>query len=214
MRKGEMMPRGKTERINLSDKPRESSRYVGELFQRFFADQQIFLVNKEFGVGTLSSSWTLFYTHQNSKPLELMLSGLLKYSSNFIANQIFLTIGAREYGYPAELRHARSVFRKAIERQFRPLEQELFFDEASGLSRANMITAKMMMKVLEVFRPYSHLLPEQKGVLVKSGTLTGIYNYAGYIQTDKGLRPFVIMLNQTANYRDKILNLLLDSSDQ
>jgi len=45
-------------------------------------------------------------------------------------------------------------------------------------------------------------------VLRKSGTLSGVYNYAGYLRGSDGLYPFVILTNQAANNRDEILGLL------
>nr|MBC8342576.1 hypothetical protein [Bacteroidota bacterium] len=65
-----------------------------------------------------------------------------------------------------------------------------------------------MMAVLEKFKKYQYLLTEKKGVLVKSGTLTGVYNYAGYIKTATGLFPYTILLNQKRNNRDQILILM------
>jgi D-alanyl-D-alanine carboxypeptidase len=45
-------------------------------------------------------------------------------------------------------------------------------------------------------------------VLRKSGTLTGVYNFAGYIRGPDGLYPFVILTNQAVNKRAEILRLL------
>ena len=65
-----------------------------------------------------------------------------------------------------------------------------------------------MVNIMEEFRGYAHLLSLKKGIPLKSGTLTGVHNYAGYIKTGRGLRPFVIILNQKRFTRDKILGLL------
>jgi D-alanyl-D-alanine carboxypeptidase/D-alanyl-D-alanine-endopeptidase (penicillin-binding protein 4) len=80
--------------------------------------------------------------------------------------------------------------------------------EGSGLSRTQRSTAAGMMRILEVFKPYADLLQEVGGVLRKSGTLTGVYNFAGYIRGPDGLYPFVIITNQTVNNRAEILQLL------
>jgi D-alanyl-D-alanine carboxypeptidase len=87
---------------------------------------------------------------------------------------------------------------------------ELVICEGSGISRNNKITGNVMMKIMEDFREYADLLSVKNGVLVKSGTLNGVHNYTGYIKTKTGLRPFVIMLNQNNNCRDKIMGLLVD----
>jgi D-alanyl-D-alanine carboxypeptidase/D-alanyl-D-alanine-endopeptidase (penicillin-binding protein 4) len=65
-----------------------------------------------------------------------------------------------------------------------------------------------MISILERFKSHAGLLTPKDGHPVRSGTLTGVYNYAGYIKTTGGLRSFVIMLNQQNNHRDAILTLL------
>ena len=70
------------------------------------------------------------------------------------------------------------------------------------------MSAAGMMRILESFKPYSDLLPEVNGVLRKSGTLTGVYNFAGYIPGPEGLYPFVILTNQASNNRASILREL------
>ena len=44
---------------------------------------------------------------------------------------------------------------------------------------------------------------------IKTGTLTGVYNLAGYIKTEVGERPFVKMMEQAKNNRWKVLDILL-----
>ena len=81
--------------------------------------------------------------------------------------------------------------------------------EGSGLSREQRSSAIGMMHILNQFEEHAELLPEVNGVLRKSGTLTGVYNFAGYIPRADGLYPFVILTNQAANNRADILRLLL-----
>ncbi len=207
-RKGRMIPAGNSERISLIGSPTEGLQYAGELFRHFFRDRGIVVFRSDIGREAVSPRWNLYYVHRNGKTLETILSGLLKYSNNYIANQIFLAVGALKQGYPANLTKARRVFQSAIRRKFKAEADELNFDEASGLSRDNAMTGRAMMCILERFRPYSYLLAERNGTLIKSGTLTGVYNYAGYFKTKRGLRPFVILLNQKRNSRDEILDIL------
>ena len=60
------------------------------------------------------------------------------------------------------------------------------------------------------FRPYYMLLPLSDNRRVKSGTLTGVYSYAGYFLTDKQPDSFVLILNQNKNHRDRLLDILED----
>jgi D-alanyl-D-alanine carboxypeptidase len=47
----------------------------------------------------------------------------------------------------------------------------------------------------------------KNGVMVKSGTLTVVYCYAGYLPQQQDA-PFAILLNQPQNNRDEILQIL------
>jgi D-alanyl-D-alanine carboxypeptidase/D-alanyl-D-alanine-endopeptidase (penicillin-binding protein 4) len=137
---------------------------------------------------------------------------MLRYSNNFIANQLFLTLGAQISGYPATIETARASLQQQLAElygdSFGRNPQSLLMLEGSGLSRTQRSTAAGMMRILEVFKPYADLLQEVGGVLRKSGTLTGVYNFAGYIRGPDGLYPFVIITNQTINNRAEILQLL------
>ncbi len=132
---------------------------------------------------------------------------LLKYSNNYIANLVFLTIGAKIYGPPATLDKgikAIQVFSK----------QRLGFDrlvilEGSGLSRSNLISPDQMIKVLIAFMPFYSLLNSQGRDFFKTGTLSGIRTRAGYISGEDGrLYPYVIMVNQKNKGYDAIVKNL------
>jgi len=145
----------------------------------------------------------LVYRHGNSRTLEEMLVSSLKYSNNFIANQIFLACGTHQYGYPATWGKARRAVRTALNHTLgASTADEILMDEGSGLSRRNRLTARTMLRVLQAFQPYAGLLPEKKGMRLKSGTLDGVYNYAGYLRNGAA---FVILLNQPLNTRDAVL---------
>lgn len=147
------------------------------------------------------------YIHLSSKSLEQIVSGLLLYSNNFIANQVYLACGAKKMGYPATWQKSRQVF----EDFFASLDlskEDIFVVEGSGLSRKNRITPSALIKILLSFQQFSHLLPSDHGRLIKSGTLQGVYSYAGYFRKNDQLDPFVLILNQQKNLRDQCLNLL------
>ncbi|MBU3914889.1 D-alanyl-D-alanine carboxypeptidase [bacterium] len=199
---------GDQQRINLTDRPEESLQYVGELFSVFLKNSGISIQNNTISQTIVDDSWTLLYTHYSTKSLESAVTGMLEYSNNFIANQIFLIVGAEEKGFPATLDKSRLVFKEHLRRKWSFEEKKVQLDEASGISKRNRITGKTMMTILEKFRVHSNLLKLKRGIRLKSGTLTGVYNYAGYFMTEKGLRPFVIMTQQKKNNRDKILSLL------
>lgn len=207
-RRGKDIKPGSKLRINLTDNKEDCLQYVGELFSAFLTKAGIKVESEDFPQTKASDRWKLFYSHRNSRNLSTVIKGLMKYSNNFIANQIFLTIGAKESGYPANLENAKAFFEQYINAKMNIPSQELLMYEGSGISRSNKVTGNVMIHIMEKFRGHADLLTPKNGIPLKSGTLTGVHNYAGYIKTSKGLRPFVIILNQKRFTRDKILGLL------
>lgn len=200
------------QRINLGDEPIAGLRQAQQLFQYFLKESGITVSDTDFYREAVTDEWALFYRHASSRSLRDNLDGLLRYSNNFIANQLFLTLGAQVSGYPATSEAARSALQQQLVELygdgFGSDPQSLLMLEGSGLSREQRTSAAGMIHILEVFKPYAGLLPEVGGVLRKSGTLTGVYNFAGYIRGPNGLYPFVILANQAANNRAEILRVL------
>ena len=209
---GAQLSPGEAQRINLGDDPRAGLRQTQQLFRHFLEDSGTTVSDVGFNRHAVTDEWTLFYRHRSSRSLRDNLDGMLRYSNNFIANQLFLTLGAQASGYPATTEAARAALQQQLASlygdSFGRDPQSLLMLEGSGLSRAQRSSAAGMMHILEVFKPYADLLPEVDGVLRKSGTLTGVYNFAGYIRGPEGLYPFVILTNQAVNNRAEILRLL------
>ncbi len=159
-----------------------------------------------YGRKQVPSGAQLLYTHKSSRKLDRVLASMLRYSSNFIANLVYLTIGAKQYGYPATWDKANRAVHNGLVSELGPQAADLIVqEEGSGLSRSNRVTVRAMLKVLQRFKPHASLLRKRRNVPVKSGTMKGIYNYAGYLQDGK---PFVILLNQPANTRSTVLDRL------
>lgn len=207
-KKSTQIRRGTKDRISLAESPKESLQYAGEIFIAFLKKADIKIENMKILVKAVSQDSQLLYQHRSTHSLHSILAGLLKYSNNYIANQIFLIIGARQKGFPASLSKSRAVLNFYIKNKLPPQNGELKIEEASGLSRNNRITASYMLKVLDLFKTDHSLIAKKYGAFLKSGTLTGVYNYAGYLETTNGLRPFVILLNQPGNNQLKIVKLL------
>ncbi len=209
---GAQLAPGAAQRINLGDDPRAGLRQAQQLFRLLLEKSGITVSDTGFNRNAVTDEWTLFYRHRSSRSLRDNLDGLLRYSNNFIANQLFLTLGAQGSGYPATAEAARAALQQQLTGlygdSFGRDPQSLLMLEGSGLSRAQRSSAAGMMHILEVFKPYAELLPEVDGVLRKSGTLTGVYNLVGYIRGSDGLYPFVILTNQAVNNRAEILRLL------
>ncbi|MBU0910578.1 MAG: D-alanyl-D-alanine carboxypeptidase, partial [Proteobacteria bacterium] len=205
LRLGKNLPAG-THRINLTNDHQDILIHTGELFRGL--QKRLGIKGRGVITGkTVPGEAKLILTHTSSQPLEQVIAGLLRFSNNFIANQLFLSCGAKEKGYPATWQKSRDVFRNFLA-SFGLNEQQIVMVEGSGLSRNDLITPATMVKILQAFRPYAHLLHMDKGRLIKSGTLTGVYCYAGYFPRGEDKIPFVVMLNQPKNLRDQVVNLL------
>jgi D-alanyl-D-alanine carboxypeptidase/D-alanyl-D-alanine-endopeptidase (penicillin-binding protein 4) len=209
---GAQLAAGEPQRINLGNDPVAGLRQAQQVFRYFLEGAGITVSDGSFYREAVADEWTLFYQHFSSRSLSSNLEGLLRYSNNFIANQLFLTLGAQGKGYPATSEAARGVLQQHLAQlygdDFGRNPQSLLMLEGAGLSRAQRVSAAGMMHILEVFKPLAELLPEVDGALRKSGTLTGIYNFAGYIRGPKGLYPFVILTTQAVNNRAEILRIL------
>jgi D-alanyl-D-alanine carboxypeptidase/D-alanyl-D-alanine-endopeptidase (penicillin-binding protein 4) len=180
----------------------QMARYTTELFRALQKKAGI-AGQGETGIKSVPADAVLIYEHHNSKDLEYLLSSLLKYSSNFIANLVYLACGAEKFGYPATWAKAKRAVHQELERQLgRKTASAIIQEEGAGLSRNNRLTAETMLAVLNLFRPHAYLLGRKMGVSTKSGTMKGIYNYAGYLKDDSA---YVIMLNQERNTRRSVL---------
>ncbi len=183
----------------------QMARYTTDLFRALQKKAGI-SGHGEAGIKQTPAEAALVYEHVNSKDLEYLSSSMLKYSSNFIANLVYLACGVKQYGYPATWAKAdRAVHRELVRQLGEESASEIVQIEGAGLSRNNRITSRTMLAVLNEFRPHAYLLRKRMGVLTKSGSMKGIYNYAGYLKDGSA---YVIMLNQPRNTRRSVLALL------
>jgi len=186
-------------------------RYVGELFRGLQQQKQI-SGQGSIRRGTAPAGLTPLYEHRSSVTVMEGLERLLLYSNNYIANQFFLVCGMVRFGPPASWEKGRAALREFMDKEMGLGNGTIFMAEGSGISRRNRITAQAMLLLLDRFEPYCFLLPrakrDQQDILVKSGTLTGVYSYAGYFIHEQELDGFVLILNQKENTRDRLLSLL------
>jgi len=194
-------------RINATATGNQSLLYVGELFVAMFKKQGV-TVRGEIIPAPVPEGLKPLYEHASSKSLDEVLTGLLKYSNNFIANQLFLAMGAKEYGWPATWDKGQRAMTGLYRNKLGLSEKDIVVREGSGLSRENRVTPRGMLVILEAFKPHAGLLPFENNCLRKSGTMTGVYGYGGYFAGARGLDSFVLLLNQPKNTRDQVLEML------
>ncbi len=208
---GNNLPPG-LHRININILPKEKSltpslRYAGELITELFHTAGI-VIHKKFQAGPTPSSLRIVYIHKSEKKVRDMVRACMKYSNNYLANQLFLACGAVSYGYPASWEKSRRLFRSYAKERLGLSSREFHLTEGSGLSRKNRITPAGLLTAVELFQPYMHLLNHEGDIYIKSGSLRDVFSYAGFFVHRARLLPFVIMLNQKENNRLKLLTAL------
>ncbi len=202
---GRKLPAGHHQ-FNVTANPSHPIQLAGQLF-RAFQQQADITGNGEIDRRPIPPEARLILVHQSRRNLTELIQNLLEFSNNFIANQIFLALGTEKFGYPATWDKGRRAMTEYLARD--PLlAKEIHLEEGSGLSRRNRVTVRAMMRVLELFSGHAGLLPEKQQCLLKSGTMKGIYAYAGFLPCPNGRDRVVIILNQAKNRRDEVLRIL------
>jgi len=194
-------------RIVLSHQENEATLYAGHLF-KYFLTQAGIKSQGEIRLGRVQQhDDRLLFTHTSPFPVKQSIGKLLEFSNNFIANQLLVASGAKAYGAPGSLdkgvmsalRYAREVLKT----------DALSFAEGSGISRKNELTAHVMLKVLNEFESYHHLLRREGEEFYKTGMLDGIRSRAGYIADGKGeLYRFVVIMNTRGKTPDAVMKLI------
>ena len=155
----------------------------------------------------LNDDWKPILDYKNSRNLEELIPSFLLYSNNYIANQIYFRIGGEKYGKVYNLEKSNKAMKHYIA-QFGATSKNFQILEGSGLSRKNGITAQIILNILyKISLDYS-LFPQERQVYLKTGTLKGVYNLAGYIPYRGRNYPFCIFINAPENNRLKVLKLL------
>lgn len=172
----------------------QSGHYFAEVLQAKLQQQgiQTTALIKD---GYLPVKQQLFYRHKNSHTLNQIVAEMLEHSNNFIANQLFLMMGAERYGAPADISKSQQAAAEKVKQLF-GWQQRVFY-EGSGLSYKNQLSANQFLQILQKFSPYKNLLKSQgKNILAKTGTLTGVSSYAGYLRKNQKWIPFALFINQ------------------
>ncbi len=172
------------------------------------------------------------YVHQNQTSLIELLAGMLKFSTNFTANQLALNLSAANGQTPADFEgFSRAAKMILATLGAGPAEQVV---EGAGLSRRNRLSATTLVSIIDALAEWHDVLPsytytdfpdsDRFDVRAKTGSLQGVSSLAGTISiepensqthaTDQmDLWRFAILLNDPSlrhrKERDEVLRLLL-----
>ncbi|MDG2195328.1 MAG: D-alanyl-D-alanine carboxypeptidase [SAR324 cluster bacterium] len=198
---GKQIKPGK-QRINLAQDPALAQRYSGELMKAIWKENEL-----EFTGGIKNSlkkeNDKFIFQYKNSKSLKEILRAMLKYSNNFIANQILLSASLEREQSSIDFERSIKPWKEWWQDKLGVSPKKISLVEASGISRKNWLSEKDMLKVLELLRMHPNLLSEYQGLKSKTGSLKGIYSLVGYAGK-KDEWEFVLFLEQEKNTREKI----------
>ena len=157
---------------------------------------------------------------ENSPTVAQILDWMMLWSDNLLADRL-AALAARAAGYPLNIKGVETVFR-ALLTQLEIDDSKLVVADASGLSKKNKITAKLMGEFLYKVRKeekyallYSSLpiggvtgtlqnrfittAPAAVGLVrAKTGTLNGTATLAGYVQSTDREYVFVTLADDIA----------------
>jgi D-alanyl-D-alanine carboxypeptidase/D-alanyl-D-alanine-endopeptidase (penicillin-binding protein 4) len=159
----------------------------------------------------------------DSPPLSDIVRGTNKFSNNVMAKMLFLDLGAARFGAPATWEKGRSAIQDWLKEKNLNMP-ELVLENGSGLSRSERISAASMARLLvwaakqPLYYEFAASLPAlglegtQRNRLkdtplagrawLKSGSLDGIHNLAGYVLDAHGRRKAVVLFIRDATAQD------------
>jgi len=169
-----------------------------------------------------------------SKPLEKIISVTAKKSNNLFARQIMLTLGVKEYGKPGTLQKGRNAVERILNRHYILERGRTFIENGSGLSRIAKVTAQSLGNLLlDGYHRYGYRWMQTLSIAgidgtirrrfryssvfgrawMKTGTIRGVSNIAGYVEGASGERYVVVVLlndRYSRKYGHKFANKIIE----
>ena len=193
-------------RYTFAHNGREATLYAGALLFHFLSERGVQSQGK-IRLGATVPEDRLVYTYRSRFTLKQTLRKMMEFSNNFIANQIFIGLGASVLGPPGTLAKGVQVVSDYAKKELGLKGIEIV--EGSGISPKNRCSALHMLVILRHFENYRHLLNRKGNMLYKTGSLRGIRARAGYMEGDvRGPHYFVIFINRDDSNTDSLMECL------
>lgn len=168
------------------------------------------------------------YKNQYSVPLDSALVYMMHRSDNFFAEQLLLQSGLKIF---ADSISTGRIIDHLLENQLQNLPQKPRWADGSGLSRYNLFSPQDLTTVLALmekelgserlksFLPANGLngtmktfaVGEAPFVFAKSGSMSGVYNLAGFMKTDKG--RWLVFAVMTNNFTQSVGKTRAETAD-
>jgi len=193
-------------RYTFSHDSREGATYAGELL-RYFLEKKGVKGKGCVRQGIRVPGDSLIYVYRSRFTLEEILRKMFKFSNNFMANQLLISLGGHVFGVPSTLAKGQRATllyaRKTLGLK------DLEFVEGSGISRKNRLSPEDMLRVLKEFRPYRRLLPRMGPFRYKTGTLKGVHSRVGFYEKPAGHSGYLVLfLNHDEMDADRCMRCL------
>jgi len=193
---------GANARVNLGADRTVALQYFGELFVAFLEKHGV-RVSGSIRFGAAPPEAHLLFTHLCPLSLEKLSQQILRLSTNFGANQIFLTLGAVRSAPPATYAKGSKVVTEFLKNRVGLKDFQIV--EGSGLSRKNLISPVDLVRLVTAYRTKMELLPEkERRYRAKTGSLNGVGALAGVMEiAGRGPVRFAIMVNAPVDFQYK-----------
>ena len=201
---------------------RDATRYTGVSFLDFLKREGI-KFNGEVITGRVPAEAVEIHL-KKSKSLAEIVTGLNRFSNNFIAESILKTMGAEKHDIPGTAEKGHRVVREFL-RKIGVNTKSTVLADGSGLSRQNRLSARTLAKVLSYmygnfeYRPefiaslatygVNGTLKKRNGgpsrfIRAKTGRIKGVSALSGYIGNGKDVLAFSMLMNNITKSREKI----------
>ena len=184
----------------------ETTLYTGELLRHFLIERGVKTAGNV-TLGKIDEQDKCIYVFHSPFTLGDAVEKMLRFSNNFMANQITLILGASRFGPPGTLEKGVRALREFASNDLGLSQVKLV--EGSGISRENRISALDMLVVLNRFKPYRHLLRKNGAEWYKTGSLKGVRTRVGFLEGNStGPYMFVVDFNRSGSDMDNVMDCM------